>query len=626
MAEKKILMKQWVIVCAIVIAACVRPIGASAALTEFYVDPDFGGSGSGTPSAPWQYLTSAAWNAINGALAGSDATVYFSARDASADTNQITYKGVALSRMDSSAHRLTLDGMSKYNTSDASPSWASYSGASKYEVRYGYAISTPTQNENYVTIRGFKAIGGYGAYGGQALNYWGGDHVIIEQNELTHDPGAIHGATLQFGYAHTAGGGGNGGNTDITIRNNLVHDTFGEGIYVGGSEDTKLSAHSNVLIEKNTIYNAGVRGGQGDCIDIKDELTNVTVRNNVCHDSFNSSNTNGITSLSTTDIENNVIYNMPNKGIVNSTFWGRGLAGSIIRNNIIENTVRESIYIDDGANKPNSNTLIEKNTVAQSGGISIGSNANSITGLTIRNNLFDFSNGSKISGWGTIGYSITSNDFYGASPYAGPFGNDSALPGVNINANPQFVNINNPAGADGQWFTADDGLAPKAQAVCIGGQNGGVMGALPCAAGTSPQSPPPSPTPPPPSPTTPPPPPPAPPQSSPSPSPTPMSPSTPPPDTSSPEFLALQALQRSPPPLPPPPPRPAPIPLPSPTPQGNGGAPASPPTSPALRAQTPPPPSPHIPIPHLTFFSRFLAFLERLASLFDFFRVRGNVR
>src|SRR5262249_7760942 len=64
----------------------------TAALTEFYVDPDFAGPvQNGQAATPWSALgggSGPAWAAINQALQSGDVTVFFSARQASSDTNE----------------------------------------------------------------------------------------------------------------------------------------------------------------------------------------------------------------------------------------------------------------------------------------------------------------------------------------------------------------------------------------------------------------------------------------------------------------------------------------------------------------------------------------------------------
>src|SRR5262245_33074906 len=88
--------------------------GRAAAITEFYVDPEFmGATRDGHAATPWNSLgggSSAAWNAINSALNAGDVTIYFSARQAGIDANQPANWALDLYRRSSSAYRLTLDG------------------------------------------------------------------------------------------------------------------------------------------------------------------------------------------------------------------------------------------------------------------------------------------------------------------------------------------------------------------------------------------------------------------------------------------------------------------------------------------------------------------------------------
>src|SRR5262245_42435317 len=98
-------------------------------LTEFYLDPDFPGSvRNGQPATPWSSLgggSSSAWAAINSALGTGDVTIYFSARQAGIDAHQPANWELYLYRTNTSSYRLTLDGMSRYNSNDGSPSWSS---------------------------------------------------------------------------------------------------------------------------------------------------------------------------------------------------------------------------------------------------------------------------------------------------------------------------------------------------------------------------------------------------------------------------------------------------------------------------------------------------------------------
>lgn len=450
-------------------------------LTEFFVDPDFAGSlQEGSAANPWTHLGASGgespWIAINSALATNDVSIYFSARSAPRDTNQISTFGVTLARTDQSDHRLTLDGMSRYNADDGQPRWSRYDGRSRLEIQYGYPISAYLRgtNQDHVTIRGFKAIGGFGGRGGQALAYWGGSHLLIENCEFLHDPAAKDGACVQFGYAWSEHGKReNGGCTDITIRNNVIHDTFGEGIYIGGSGNTRdpstgkvRPAHRQIVIEGNHIYNTGVRGAEGDSIDLKDGLSDVTLRNNICHHT-RGGNATCISSHSPFRAEGNVIYSADGHGIAFGTYWGSGVHGVEIRHNLIFNNGKCGIYMSSDAHKPVTSTLVEDNTIYgnHGAGLAVGVNRDgAITGLQVRGNIFS-RNTPGIGGYGRASYVITGNDLFANQPdYASPFrdADDPALAKQNLSLDPLFANPDDPAGPDGKFFTADDGLAHKA--------------------------------------------------------------------------------------------------------------------------------------------------------------------
>ena len=309
----------------------------------FYVDPDWAGQQTGAPDTPWTRLEQSAWAAINEALAASDVAVYFSAREADADVDEATTESISILRTDTSGHRLALDGMSKYNTSDTAPSWADYDGRSKLHITHDYPINTATRDtkRSYVTIRGFKVIGGSGGRGGQGIAYWGGDHVVIEHCEITHHDSVAHGPGIIFGYAWNADGSPrNGGCTDLVIRSNLVHHVYGEGIYIGGSEDVPKPAHRNVTIEGNLVYDVAVYGGEGDAIDVKDGSTNVVIRGNTCYMTQPGAGRDGIVCSSGCLVEGNFIYNFGRCGISLGTYWNACPVrdGSVVRNNIIVNT------------------------------------------------------------------------------------------------------------------------------------------------------------------------------------------------------------------------------------------------------------------------------------------------
>ena len=205
----------------------------------FYVDPDYVGEGDGSASKPWRALVSSPtgpeWSAVNQALAKGPVIIYFSAREAREDVPEETTSEVNVLRTDQSAHRLTLDGMSRYNTDDAHPSWRDYAGPCKLRIKIlkgslsiGCHGNEPQYPMHYVTVRGFEVTGASGRV------VFGGNHTVMEYMYI-HDITAI-GANLQFhGSVESDGTETFGRLTDITIRNNRIERGEGEGIYVSGT-------------------------------------------------------------------------------------------------------------------------------------------------------------------------------------------------------------------------------------------------------------------------------------------------------------------------------------------------------------------------------------------------------
>ncbi len=387
----------------------------SPAAVVYYVDPDWPGEATGAAETPWTRLDRSAWQAINEALATAGVTVYFSAREADSHTNETTTDRIEILRTDTSTHRITLDGMSKYNASDTAPSWRDYKGRSKFHLTSDYPINTATRDtkRNYVTIRGFKVIAGSGGRGGQGIAYWGGDHVVIEHCEITHHANVKHGPGIIVNYAwNDDGTPRNGGCTDLTIRNNVIHHVYGEGIYVGGSHDQPKPAHSNVTIEGNTIYDVAIYGGEGDAIDVKDGSTNVVIRGNTVYMTEPGAGRDGIVCGSGCVVEGNFIYNLGRSGISLGTYWNAYPVrdGSVVRNNIIVNTGGNPRYSwdhgiivsgdDSGDQFTNigiySNTICSVRADANSDGIGLVISEYA-TGARVKNNIVYSSSGIDFS-------------------------------------------------------------------------------------------------------------------------------------------------------------------------------------------------------------------------------------
>src|SRR5262249_13793706 len=125
--------------------------------------------------------------------------------------------------------------------------------------------------------------------------------------------------------------------------------------------------HSDILIEGNTITDAGYNGEQGDGLDLKAGLLNVTVRNNTISKGHAPKEADGITCLGTfgsTDsnylVEGNRVFSNVGGGLLLGN-----LRRAIVRNNIVYNNGTGSgINIYGDATVSNANIEIYNNTVS----------------------------------------------------------------------------------------------------------------------------------------------------------------------------------------------------------------------------------------------------------------------
>ncbi len=394
----------------------------SAYATDYYVDNDYLGTPrNGTASNPWRSLsdtvTNNPWNTINTALAAADVNVYFSAREAATDTSD-TCCEITVSRTDGSTHRLTLDGMTKWNTNDTTPSWMDYGGSPTRDTpkglvynaagngwAIGWGVSGIIPAMDYVTIRGFEATGSRARFRLEG----GGSHFIVEYNYV-HDV-TVGGPGMQFNagaYAYSSGPTSVNPagictlrvshlSDDVIFRYNHINNTADENLYFGGNgEDGSghgfdCPGHTNIQFIGNTLSNAGIGVGEGDCFDLKNGVRSITysgnivgpckrngiplqgaavsyqpqtvlVEGNIVHDTNTSGGTGAITLINTwttvpsgVTVQNNIIYNgwlTGNDGNSNTNGDGAKYNINFINNTIDSGNVAMK-YINTGSLKNN---------------------------------------------------------------------------------------------------------------------------------------------------------------------------------------------------------------------------------------------------------------------------------
>lgn len=335
------------------------------AVTNYYVDPDYAGTRTGSASQPWQSLAdSGAWTTINSTLASDDITIYYSARNAGSDTNQKSTTAIDIYRTDTSTHVLTLDGISQYNTNDASPSWApyitpsptNYKAASKFQITattpiQGAAIASNTNCVNYVMIQGFRLI--YTGFGGQVANLAYIGNLIFQYNEGSASTGVFGGPGFIVGPAH----GPTCAVDHVTVRYNYIHNTYGECIYVGGASPTgdppgtpgATPSGDDYLIQGNTIESCAQYGGQGDGIDVKEGHTNLRLIGNTIRPALGGYGYDGqcIALDSGQLVDGNYCEAPVNNALAVSAAWDNtvGRDSLVIRNNVFVNLPVDGIRL-----------------------------------------------------------------------------------------------------------------------------------------------------------------------------------------------------------------------------------------------------------------------------------------
>lgn len=412
----------------------------------FYVDPDCAPGGDGSASKPWRALvsspTGAEWSAVNRALTRGPVIIYFSAREARQDVPEETTSEVNVLRTDKSGHRLTLDGMSRYNTDDASPLWRDYAGPCKLRIKIpkgalsiGCHGTEPQYPMHYVTVRGFEATGASGRV------VFGGSHTVVE-NMYIHDITRTGANLMLHGSVESDGRETFGRLTDITIRNNRIERGMGEGIYIAGNYRTKAwggwpeygNSHSDILIEGNAIEDAGLNGGEGDGIDVKTGIRNVTIRGNTIARLHPMPDVTGIICEGVFgDVRSDLLIE---GNRVSGAGTGIGFGGQnevTVRNNAVFDCAHRGIAAWGDPGVRNRHVRVENNTLAGNGeGIGIGA----CTDVRVRNNLV-ISDGRpqaegsyQLTSYDSIGIVSDSNLFCASGPEPGwPEGRHSQVLG-----------------------------------------------------------------------------------------------------------------------------------------------------------------------------------------------------
>lgn len=410
----------------------------------YFVDPTYEGETKlGSSLNPWTSLTNTgAWTEINSALTSGNVTIYFSARNAAGDTdNDLSAKLDITSRTDTSSHILTVDGKTYYNTNTSSPAWSVHTGTGRSKNQGVTLRKNDSGVTSYVTVNGFNVVN---IARDKAIE-WCGSYITITNCDFSHSgDGAGTGPLAQM--APTADSAHQGSSnpcppqSNIAISTNKFHDSYGELLYIGAggcsgidrSGETSCNgypSHDTITISGNEFYNGGVYGAQGDGIDVKMSVTNITITGNNIHDlstdacgiKLYGQNYSGLDQNAL--IEKNYIHDLTgdiDAAIALSNQWGVS-KGVTIRNNIIDTVVGAGIISYEGEAGYVPTLEIYNNTVysASSYGMSIGD----YNSATLKNNLLLANNGGSNNAQASIGASgstITeSNNGYTGTTFGG---------------------------------------------------------------------------------------------------------------------------------------------------------------------------------------------------------------
>ncbi len=333
--------------------------GPAWALTTYYVDPNWGGTQSGTAAQPWTDV-GANWSTVQTSLNSGPVTIYFSARLSTSDANVTSTTPIAvLGRTDASTNLLTLDGISFYNTSEVSPSWSASQtpttsdpkwSSSHFQVTGTNPISTettpfPATCNHHITIQGFRLI----RTEGQLANLGYTGNLTFQYNVLSANSGGSYGPGTFAGPANSGIGCGSGGSNDnVSILYNWVQSSWGECIYIGGGTadppgpGVNQSTGDGYVIQGNKLQGCAAVGGQGDGIDVKDGHTNLKILGNWISTRSNGGapdfDSNGIEVESASLIDGNYIERPGHQAIVLWSSYGNGTGRTVrVSNNIVVN-------------------------------------------------------------------------------------------------------------------------------------------------------------------------------------------------------------------------------------------------------------------------------------------------
>ena len=193
-------------------------------MADYYVDDERTSNGSGTAASPWKLRSDISWSTITTALGSGPVNLYFSSRAAWTNTSYLTIP----TNTNTTSNRLTIDGMSKYNTvASGDASWQTET-VSTNKAYLDQTVIIDRDVNQFITLRGFNIVGA--ASGGIALGQGAtldpvfNIHDIIIEDCIVDTPTSNAGISMVFGET---------GCYNIIVRRNTIIESPAEGIYIG---------------------------------------------------------------------------------------------------------------------------------------------------------------------------------------------------------------------------------------------------------------------------------------------------------------------------------------------------------------------------------------------------------
>jgi len=391
-----ILIIVFIIIIVILQQSSVSPEESKAAGNTYYVATTGKDTNAGTEASPWKTIQHAANIAVAGDIIYIRGGTYSESVDINKNSGSsgkpITFKNYngEVVKIDGGSVALDLENVS-------------------YIIIDGINIISTSVFGIYIHGGGnniirncITSVGGqYGVFVSKS------DNNIIEKNDVSNGKFGIM-VCGEDGPAH-----------NNIIRNNKVHDNYGEGIYLRTGQTSGIEV-TNTLIENNEIYNNPSEAIQNTDTFAPPAPNGTIIRGNVIHDNTGDF---GVMDIAGDNIliENNLIYN--NKGgakdgIAVANYLNRPGTNYTIRNNVLSN--------NDGTNydaaifiSGTGDVKIYNNTIYKQGGYGIMLTELQSPGVTVKNNILSQNTSTNIKlATGTSGLVTASHNLFdGGSTY-----------------------------------------------------------------------------------------------------------------------------------------------------------------------------------------------------------------